>query len=269
LLLYFKKRGSFYLYDPLRDFNKRFARKQVNEKKLANKFREKLGETSWSTVEDPDNPKQTNDYDCGIYVIAFTRALVKKIIEKGETIDSLGDIELREKDLIFTITEERQKLKEAGFPKKGTPGKDYDIGDDIQYLEKEEELISQWWPTPDKPFHPLRKRVRAAWGLDIEEKGSLYDHADNFKEFSKKVRKLSGISKIEKEKLAQIYRIKKILKACSLPLEEYKKSKSFNGKDNFREDKITSEESQFVKENINKEAVKEINDLYNIHFPGK
>ena len=87
--------------------------------------------------------------------------------------------------------------------------------------------------------------------------------------FSKKVRLLSGISKIEKEKSSQIYRIKKILKACSLPLAEYKKTKSFNGKDNFREDKITSEESQFVGENINKETVKEINNLYSIHFPGK
>jgi len=86
--------------------------------------------------------------------------------------------------------------------------------------------------------------------LDIEKKGSLYDHADKFKEFSKKVRLLSGISKIEKEKLTQIYRIKKILKACSLPLEEYKKTKSFSGKDNFRGDKITSEESQFVRDKI-------------------
>jgi len=71
------------------------------------------------------------------------------------------------------------------------------------------------------------------------------------------------------EKLNQVYRLKKILKVCSLPLEEYKKTKSFNGKDNFREDKITSEESQFVRENINKETVKKINDLYAIHFPNE
>jgi len=31
----------------------------------------------------------------------------------------------------------------VGFPKKGTPEKDYDIGDDVEYLEKEEDLISQ------------------------------------------------------------------------------------------------------------------------------
>src|SRR5436305_1779494 len=37
--------------------------------------------------------------------------------------------------------------------------------------------------------------------MDIEsEPSQLYDNADNFKEFSKKVRLLSGISKIEKEK---------------------------------------------------------------------
>jgi len=69
--------------------------------------------------------------------------LVKKIREKGEKIYDLGDIELREKDLIFPIAEERQKLKAAGFPKKDTPGKDYDIGDDVDYYENEEELISQ------------------------------------------------------------------------------------------------------------------------------
>jgi len=34
-------------------------------------------------------------------------------------------------------------LKAAGFPKKNTPRKDYEIGDDVEYLEKEEELISQ------------------------------------------------------------------------------------------------------------------------------
>ncbi|CAI2199869.1 16334_t:CDS:2, partial [Funneliformis geosporum] len=76
----------------------------------------------------------------------------------------------------------------------------------------------------------------------LEETGEPYDYADKFKAFSKKVRLLSGVSKIEKEKLTQIYRIKKILKMCSLPLEDYKKTKSFNSKDNFREDKITTEE---------------------------
>jgi hypothetical protein len=267
LLLYFKKRGSFYLYDPLKDFNKRYYRKQINEKKLAEKFREKLGVTSWTTIEDPDNPKQNNDYDCGVYIITFTRALVKKIREKGEAIDdNLGDIELREKDLIFSIAEERQKLKEAGFPKKGSPGKDYDIGDDVDYYESEENRILEWYISPDVPLRKFVKKIWVKYNLDT---GQGLVNPSDFKDFSQKVRKLSGISKIEKEKLAQIYRIKKILKACSLPLEEYKKTKSFNGKDNFREDKITSEESQFVRENINKEVVKEINDLYSIHFPGK
>jgi len=111
--------------------------------------------------------------------------------------------------------------------------------------------------------------VRAAWAKCNIETGQALVNPSDFKEFSKKVRLLSGVSKIEREKLTQIYRIKKILKACSLPLEEYKKTKSFNGKDNFREDKITSEESQFVRENINKKIVKEINDLYSVHFPDK
>jgi len=212
-------------------------------------------------------PCQDNNADCGVYVIAYTRFLVNEWKKKKGP----GKSSFKEQDLIFSIAEERQKLKAAGFPKKGTPGKDYEIGDDVEYLEKEEELISQWWTKKDNPHHPLRKNVRVNWNTNVTEKepSSLYDHADNFKEFSKKVRLLSGINKIEKEKLAQIYRIKKILKACSLPLEEYKKTKSFNSKDNFRADKITSEESQFVRENINKKIVKEINDLYRVHFPGK
>src|SRR5687768_23815 len=81
--------------------------------------------------------------------------------------------------------------------------------------------------------------------------------ANSFKEFSKKVRLLSGISKIEKEKLTQIYKIKKILKYCGLSIEELKKTKSFNGKDNFQRDKLTSEEKKFIDKNLNLETVKE------------
>jgi len=241
-----------------------------NAMKVARNFHKKAELSTLLLVENvKEIPRQTNNADCGVYVIAYTRALTKKYKEKQQTESDWISISIDEKDLIFSIAEERQKLKAAGFPKKGTPGKDYEIGDDIDYRESEEELISQWWPKPDIPFHPLRKKVRAEWNLDIEEEASQpHDHADNFKEFSKKVRLLSGVSKIEKEKLAQIYRIKKILKYCSLPLEEYKKTKYFNGKDNFSEDKMTSEDSKFVKENINPETVKEINNLYTIHFPG-
>jgi transcription elongation factor Elf1 len=71
----------------------------------------------------------------------------------------------------------------------------------------------------------LRNTVRVIWNLKIEEEGEVYDHADNFKEFSKKNRLLSG-KNLEKEKLQKIYNLKKILKACSLPLEELKKTKS-------------------------------------------
>ena len=95
----------------------------------------------------------------------------------------------------------------------------------------------------------------------------LYDNAEKFKEFSKKVRKLSGKSKLEKDKLTKIYRIKKILKACSLPLAKYKETKSFASEGNFNENRITREEQEFIKENINKETLQEINDLYSIHFP--
>lgn len=252
-----------------RHYNSTGSAIPYNAKQLLKNFCHKAGvDQKWlppKIYDDYKCPKQTNGADCGVYVIAFTRYLAKEYSKKPYE----GRLSFKEQDLIFTIAEEKQKLKEAGFPKKGTLGKDYEIGDDVEYLEKEEQLISQWWPKKDNPFHPLRRVVRVAWNLDIEEEGSLYDHSDNFKEFSKKVRLLSGISRIEKEKLNQIYRIKKILKACSLPLEEYKNTKSFNGKDNFREEKTTPEESQFVKDNINKEIVKGIDDLYRVYFPKK
>ena len=257
------KRGTFINY------NSAGSTVPTNAQKLVEKIYKKVGIDKGflpPTIHNDWNPpQQTNSTDCGVFVIAYTRALVREY--KKNTSDR--DLSLKTGGLFFSIAEERQKLKAAGFPKKGTPRKDYEIRDDVKYLEKEEELISQWWPKRDDPYHPLRKIVRNTWNGDIEEKGSQYDHADNFKEFSKKIRLLSGIDKIEKAKLSQIYRIKKILKACSLPLEEYKKTKSFNNKDNFRDDKITSEESQFVRENINKKIVREVNDLYCIHFPDK
>ncbi|CFW93443.1 protein of unknown function (Peptidase C48, SUMO/Sentrin domain) [endosymbiont DhMRE of Dentiscutata heterogama] len=102
---------------PSNSFEWSFYRKGVSQNKLAEQWEKKLGKTSWTATESPDNAKQTNDSDSGVFVIAFTRALVKKI--KEERINNLETyIELREKDFIFSISEERQKLKEAGFPKK-------------------------------------------------------------------------------------------------------------------------------------------------------
>ena len=110
--------------------------------------------------------------------------------------------------------------------------------------------------------------------MDIEEEASqLYDHTDNFKEFSRKVRLISGkLTKknTKKEQLQTVYNLKKILKYCNLSFEELKKIKSFNGKDNFHQGKILSdEERKFIRENLNPKTVKEINDLYAIHFPNK
>ncbi|CAG8561825.1 9539_t:CDS:2 [Ambispora leptoticha] len=131
--------GVFLNYNSLE-----FSVTPENAMKVATNFHEKANLLTLLHVENvKETPRQANNADCGVYIIAFTRALVKKIREKGEAIEGLADTELREKDLIFSITEERQKLKTAGFPKKGTPGKDYEIGDDVEYLEKEEELISQ------------------------------------------------------------------------------------------------------------------------------
>jgi len=275
LLVYSKEEENFYLYDSLKDFNEHYQRQQINEKKLAeNVGKELYGRESHTIVEDKqNNAQQKNRSDCGVFVIAYTQALIKRFREKGNLLDDKGAIGVREEDLIFSIAEERQKLKAAGFPKKDTSGKDYEIGDDVDYKEEEENRILEWWKREPGWETPLRREIMASWLKYLLDE-QLFDlatspdkAANSFKEFSKKVRLLSGISKIEKEKLTQVYKIKKILKVCSLPLEEYKKTKSFNGKDNFQEDKITSEESQFVRENISEKIIKEINDLYKIHFP--
>ncbi|CAJ0924502.1 16472_t:CDS:2 [Entrophospora sp. SA101] len=210
-------------------------------KKVAENFCQKLGTDQEylppAIYNDHDFPQQTNSADCGVYVIAFTRALAKRS-QKGNY-----NAGLKAEDLIFSIAEERQKLKAAGFPKKGSPGKDYDIGDDVAYTEEEEnQQLFDLATSPDKA-------------------------ANNFKEFSKKVRLLSGKS-LTKDKLQKVYRLKKILKACSLLSEELKKTKSFAGENNFG-DKLTATEKNFIKQNINKETVEEINNLYNLYFPGE
>ncbi|CAG8545780.1 11383_t:CDS:2 [Paraglomus brasilianum] len=86
---------------------------------------------------DHECPQQTKGADCGVYVIAYTRFLVNEWKKKKGP----GKSSFKEQDLIFTIAEERQKLKAVGFPKKGTPGKDYEIGDDVAYTEEEENRI--------------------------------------------------------------------------------------------------------------------------------
>src|SRR4051812_4202608 len=100
----------------------------------------------------------------------------------------------------------------------------------------------------------------------IEDSQGVYENASSFHEFSKKVRLLSGISKLEKNQLTKVYKIKKILKALSLSLEELKKTKSFVGENNFG-DKLTEAEEKYIKAVINKEIVEEVNQLYTTHFP--
>jgi len=115
----------------------------ANAQKLAEKLCEKLKVDKdylpAIIYNDYECPQQTNGVDCGVYVIAYTHFLVNEWKKKKGP----GKASFKEEDLIFSISEERQKLKVAGFPKKGTPGKDYDIGDDVDYYESEEELISQ------------------------------------------------------------------------------------------------------------------------------
>jgi Ulp1 family protease len=129
--------GVFFNYNSLE-----FSVSPKNVMKVAENFHKKANLSTLLNIENvKDIPRQNNNSDCGVYVIAYTRALIKKY-QEGHEEGNIG-INLEEKDFIFTIAEERQKLKAAGFPKKGTPGKDYDIGDDVEYLESEEELISQ------------------------------------------------------------------------------------------------------------------------------
>ncbi|CAJ0754665.1 819_t:CDS:2, partial [Entrophospora sp. SA101] len=99
-----------------------------NAKKLTDKFRQKLSIKEEKHVLYPAKnlPQQTDGADCGVYVIAFTRALIKRFREDN----SYHNWGLKEEDLIFPIAEERQKLKAVGFPKKDN------IGDDVEYLEK-------------------------------------------------------------------------------------------------------------------------------------
>ncbi|CAG8608977.1 1893_t:CDS:2, partial [Paraglomus occultum] len=115
----------------------------TNAQKLAEKLCEKLevdkDYLSPKIYNDYEYPQQTNGADCGVYAIAYTRFLVNEWKKKKDP----GKASFKEQDLIFTIAEERQKLKAADFPKKGTPGKDYDIGDDVDYYEKTITLLEQ------------------------------------------------------------------------------------------------------------------------------
>ncbi|CAI2186294.1 1269_t:CDS:2 [Funneliformis geosporum] len=130
--------GMFFNYNSLE-----FSTTPENAMKVAQNFHKKANLATLISVENVrEIPRQTNNADCGVYVIAYTRALIKKYQERQPVEEGSFSINLDKKDLIFSIDEERQKLKVAGFPKKGTSGKDYEIGDDIEYLEKEEELIS-------------------------------------------------------------------------------------------------------------------------------
>src|SRR6185369_3293746 len=106
LLVYDKKSGVFSNYNSLE-----FTLTPKNAMKVAEKFHEKANLEAWPiVVNEKDIPRQINGADCGVYVIAYARALIEKYKEGAKLI-------LGEKDLIFTIAEERQKLKAAGFPK--------------------------------------------------------------------------------------------------------------------------------------------------------
>lgn len=113
----------------------------ANAQKLAEKLCERLEVDKKylppKIYNDHECPQQTKGADCGVYVIAYTRFLVNEWKKKKGP----GKSSFKEQDLIFTIAEERQKLKAVGFPKKGTPGKDYEIGDDVAYTEEEENRI--------------------------------------------------------------------------------------------------------------------------------
>jgi len=112
-----------------------------NARKLAENFCQKTDVDKEflppKIYNDYECPQQTNGSDCGVYVIAYTRFLVNEWKKKNGS----GKASFKEQDLIFTIAEERGKLKADGFPKKGAPGKDYDIGDDVVYTEGEENHI--------------------------------------------------------------------------------------------------------------------------------
>ncbi|CAG8670744.1 2002_t:CDS:2, partial [Paraglomus brasilianum] len=131
-----------------------------------------------------------------------------------------GEAKLNQTSCPQQPNEERNRLIKAGFPKKssGSPDASEDnvSDEDTIYFESEEDRISHC--------------------------------ADNFKEFSKKVRKLSARTKTQLggENLKKILRIKRILKICSDPAGD------FGGKVN----------EEYVRESIKQEIVNEINKLY-------
>jgi len=90
--------------------------------------------------------------------------------------------------------------------------------------------------------------VKAVWAKYNIETGQALVNPSNFKEFSKKVRKLSARTKTQLggENLKKILRIKRILKICSDPAGD------FGGKVN----------EEYVRESIKQEIVNEINKLY-------
>ncbi|MCE8164113.1 MAG: hypothetical protein I3274_08000, partial [Candidatus Moeniiplasma glomeromycotorum] len=101
---------AFFNYNPLE-----FSTTPEYTMKVAENFIRKQNLPAWPLVENVKGiPRQTNNADCGVFVITYTRALIKKYRENEAEIT----INLDEKDLIFSIAEERQKLKAAGFPKK-------------------------------------------------------------------------------------------------------------------------------------------------------
>lgn len=103
---------TFFNYNP-----QEYSVTPENIMKVAKNFYDKANLPTWLQVENvKEIPRQTNSANCGVYVIAYTRVLVKKYQERQEEGQII--INFDERDLIFSIAEERQKLKVAGFPKK-------------------------------------------------------------------------------------------------------------------------------------------------------
>lgn len=193
--------------------------------------------------------QQTNGSDCGLYVIAFTRVLLKYFEENGSIL-----LNIKEKDFLFTIKEERKRLMKAGFPKQGSAGGNYDIGDDIIYLESEENRILKWWKELQTPIQKF-----------IKEELGLFDKAEKLHEFSKQIRLLSGRN-LEKKLLKKIYITKKILKFSSFPLAEYKNTTSLTNKNDKLGDKLNDKEKSYIREYLNKEFAEKVNKEYSAYF---
>jgi sentrin-specific protease 8 len=89
LLVYWKQTNSFYHYDSIGSSNEMMARY------CKDKIADFIGSSLTASFIPIDTPQQQNGYDCGVYVIAITKLLASRLVDRGFDItDKPGDLSL-------------------------------------------------------------------------------------------------------------------------------------------------------------------------------